>query len=465
MEAAETQINWTQVVPDGVSPEQMVKDQRLDPHILPILLAVEERRRPKLDEISGLSNKARSLWHQFNSLCMEENLLYRRHEHPSGQPEKERLQLILPEKYVKNTIKYYHSQMGEGNHFGITKTLGHLSRFFWWPGISTDVSAHIVRCETCLKFKGPLRKNRAPLKIFQDGVLHGRWHVDVCDMPVTTEGYRYLLVAVEAFSGWPVMVPMKNQSAETIARALISDVFSVYGAPISILTDQGRAFDSELFKEIMDLYHIRKLRTSGYHPSANGKAERWIRTLKKNLAMLVGKTLHNWPDYIPFVAQAYRSLPHTSHKFSPYEVMFGAPMRTPSTLSQGIPPEVPQMRRDYPYAVREVLAEIHETVRSMNLQAATKMKSYYDRTAMVQPFVAGDKVLLYRRQRKSGESLKLKALWEGPFVIITIINDCNARIERIDPPKDRMIVHMDRLALYPRTEDSEGAWLNLVLSE
>ncbi|KAK3920889.1 Retrovirus-related Pol polyprotein from transposon 412 [Frankliniella fusca] len=454
-------VNWTRIVPDGVSTEDMIKEQRLDQDIMPILVAVEEGKRPHLNEIVGLSSRTRSLWHQFNSLCMDNKLLHRRFEHPSGLPEKERLQLILPRKYVDSTIKHYHSQLGEVNHFGVAKTLGHLNRFFWWPGMSTDVAAKISKCEKCLKYKGPIKKGKAPLKIFQDGVLHGRWHVDVCDMPATADGYRYLLVAIEAFSGWPVMVPMKKQNAETIARALIEHVFSVYGAPISILTDQGRAFESELFKEIMDLYQIRKLRTSGYHPSANGKAERWIRTLKKNIAMLVGKAQHSWPDYVPFVAQAYRSLPHSAHKFSPYEVLFGAPMRTPSTLTQGIPPYSRPLE-SYPYEVREALAQIHDTVRMMNSQAATKMKEYYDRTAMVQPFVVGDKVLLYRKARKSGESLKLKALWEGPFKIVSILNDCNARIERDDPPRERLIVHMDRLAPYPKTEDSQGAWLNFL---
>ncbi|KAK3918278.1 Gag-Pol polyprotein [Frankliniella fusca] len=406
-------VNWTRIVPDGVSTEDMIKEQRLDQDIMPILVAVEEGKRPHLNEIVGLSSRTRSLWHQFNSLCMDNKLLHRRFEHPSGLPEKERLQLILPRKYVDSTIKHYHSQLGEVNHFGVAKTLGHLNRFFWWPGMSTDVAAKISKCEKCLKYKGPIKKGKAPLKIFQDGVLHGRWHVDVCDMPATADGYRYLLVAIEAFSGWPVMVPMKKQNAETIARALIEHVFSVYGAPISILTDQGRAFESELFKEIMDLYQIRKLRTSGYHPSANGKAERWIRTLKKNIAML------------------------------------------------GIPPYSRPLE-SYPYEVREALAQIHDTVRMMNSQAATKMKEYYDRTAMVQPFVVGDKVLLYRKARKSGESLKLKALWEGPFKIVSILNDCNARIERDDPPRERLIVHMDRLAPYPKTEDSQGAWLNFL---
>lgn len=94
---------------------------------------------------------------------------------------------------------------------------------------------------------------KPPLKIFQDGVLHGRWHVDIAGpLKESKEGYKYVLVAVEAFSGWPVVVPLKSQNSETIARALITHVFSIFGAPISVMTDRGKPFDSELFHQIME---------------------------------------------------------------------------------------------------------------------------------------------------------------------------------------------------------------------
>ncbi|KAK3928322.1 DNA damage-inducible protein 1, partial [Frankliniella fusca] len=91
-------VNWTKVVPDGMSPTDIRKAQLLDPDIMPIMVAVQDQKKPEFQEIAENSNKTRSLWFQFNSLVIEGGVLYRKFEHPSGLKEKEELQLILPTK-------------------------------------------------------------------------------------------------------------------------------------------------------------------------------------------------------------------------------------------------------------------------------------------------------------------------------------------------------------------------------
>ncbi|KAK3928290.1 Retrovirus-related Pol polyprotein from transposon 412, partial [Frankliniella fusca] len=461
-------VNWTKVVPDGMSPIDIRKAQLLDPDIMPIMIAVQDQKKPEFQEIAENSNKTRSLWFQFNSLVLEGGVLYRKFEHPSGLKEKEELQLILPSKLVKTTVKTYHEQLGVGNHFGVTKTLAYLKRFFWWPGMFEDTYEIVSQCKICAKYKGPKQHTKVPLKLFQEGVLHGRWHVDICGPinPKSKEGHEYILVAVEAFSGWPVVVPLYKQTADEIAQALITHVFSIFGAPQSLLTDQGKAFDSTLFQEIMELYQIKKLRTTAFHPATNGKAERWIKTLKQHLMMLVEQDRDNWPKYLPFIAQAYRNLPHSSHKFSPYEVMFGAAMRSPLDADRGSPPKNMDMHKLYPMWVRKTMQNIHEVVANMNKKAAKRMKAYYDRNATLSPFAEGDLVYLYYPRRVKGISAKLITRWEGPYRIINLINECNARIERVDNPSKRLIVHIDRLARCPEEEtdvnkgdDMRNAWL------
>jgi hypothetical protein len=210
----------------------------------------------------------------------------------------------------------------------------------------------------------------------------------------------------------------------------------------------------------LNLYHIKKYRTTSYHPSGNGKAERWVRTLKGNLKILCLEAKEDWVHYLPFIAQAYRSLPHGNHGFSPYEVLFGAPMRTPLHLVREPPPQK-QLTEEYPWAIRNALAKVHEKVRKIRAEAATKMKQYYDLTASLAPFKPGDKVFLYMKAPKRGQNSSLHVPWVGPYTILSIINDCDARIQNDNKTKDIQIVHMDRLAPYPTTGvDSVGAWLN-----
>ena len=75
------------------------------------------------------------------------------------------------------------------------------------------------------------------------------------------------------------------------------------------------------------------------------------------------------------------------------------------------------------------------------------MKARYDRKASSGGFKVGDLVWLYNPQRKKGRSPKLQEPWEGPYAVITRINDVVYRIQRSKKSKMK-IVHLDRLAKY-----------------
>jgi len=63
-----------------------------------------------------------------------------------------------------------------------------------------------------------------------------------------SEGFRYCLTCVDRFTRWPEVIPLENQEAETVARAFYTHWISRFGTPLIITTDQGRQFESNLFK-------------------------------------------------------------------------------------------------------------------------------------------------------------------------------------------------------------------------
>ncbi|XP_054746531.1 uncharacterized protein LOC129251197 [Anastrepha obliqua] len=65
-----------------------------------------------------------------------------------------------------------------------------------------------------------------------------------------------------------------------MAKKLVSVWFSRFRIPARITTDQGRQFESQLFNELSRMLGISHLRTTAYHPQANGIIERWHRSLK-----------------------------------------------------------------------------------------------------------------------------------------------------------------------------------------
>jgi hypothetical protein len=82
------------------------------------------------------------------------------------------------------------------------------------------------------------------------------------------------------------------------------------------------------------------------------------------------------------------------------------------------------------------------------------MKTWYDILADSAGYQEGDRVWLYCPTRMKGKSLKLQSSWEGPYKIVTQINDVVYRIQK-NPRSRMMVVYLDWLALYQGAAQDE----------
>ena len=100
--------------------------------------------------------------------------------------------------------------------------------------------------------------------------------------PRSSRGKQLILTLVDHFSKWAEAIPLSNP---TVAKALMTHVFSRYGVPRQLLTDRGPKFETRLFLLLMQLLEIDKLRTTAYRAATNGAVERFHRT--KNYCVTV----------------------------------------------------------------------------------------------------------------------------------------------------------------------------------
>jgi hypothetical protein len=115
--------------------------------------------------------------------------------------------------------------------------------------------------------------------------------------------------------------------------------------------------------------------------------------------------------------------------------MFGAP------LDKG------QSVTDYAADLTERLRDTPTFARQHLKVASDRMKARYDQLANSAGFQEGDRVWLYCPIQKRGKSPKLQTCWEGPYTVITHIDDVVYRVQRNSQAK-MMVVHLDRLAPY-----------------
>jgi transposase InsO family protein len=97
--------------------------------------------------------------------------------------------------------------------------------------------------------------------------------------PASEHGNRFALTLVDYATRYPEAVPLKNETAETVAEALVG-IFSRVGVPKEIVSDQGPQLMSGVMKEVSRLLSVKQLVTTPYHPMYNGLVERFNGILK-----------------------------------------------------------------------------------------------------------------------------------------------------------------------------------------
>lgn len=119
---------------------------------------------------------------------------------------------------------------------------------------------------------------------------------------------------------------MEDMTADTVARTFYTHWIARFGAPARITTDQGRQFESHLFRALADWLDAKKIRTTPYHPCANGLIERQHRTLK---AALKCHEDTNWLDKLPTVLLGMRTSFKDGLNATSAELVYGTSLRLP----------------------------------------------------------------------------------------------------------------------------------------
>jgi hypothetical protein len=250
---------------------------------------------------------------------------------------------IASKTYVKNNELYYRKNERESvpaivsrnrrtellrevhdgtGHFGEKTTLEFITGIAWWPGIRKDTLDYVQSCDTCQAY-ARLKKPEPAISIPVEKLFE-RFALDfVGPLPTTNNGNSYIIVATEALTRWPVAKAVPSADADEAAKFFYEDIVLQFGPPDTILTDRGTHFLNMTMERITEHLRTHHLRTTAYHPQANGMTERFNGTLCTMLSKMSESNADDWDLYIPAALYAYRIRTHTALGKSPFEAMYG----------------------------------------------------------------------------------------------------------------------------------------------
>ena len=440
--------------------EKVQELQRTDSLLGPMIVYLETNVLPKSQK------KARKLLLESSDYTLLDGLLFHSHVSKSLRSRNiNQYQLVLPEIMIKTVLGLYHDSPMSG-HAGIHDTLDRVKEHYFFHRMGPIITDYVRSCPDCQKRKQTKHHTKSTITAYRtpSGPFQV-WQVDLYGpLPVTTQGFSFVLTAVDFFSKYLVTIPLANKDTITVAAGL-TQLFTKYGVCETLISDRGSEFVSKCMSEVCRQLCIPQEFTPAFVHKCLGAAERVHRTLAERLTPYVQKRRNNWIDFLSPVTFSINQSVHSSTGYSPHEVIFAERPKFPLT-----PPKptdfdtIPVDMRTYIRKHTEILNVIRTELKTNALKSQQNIQDRANKDSSPLHIKKGDYVYLLTERTGTGQKLQNK--YTGPFVIDRFTSPHLVLLRNPETGTiQKSSVHLDRLKMaYVRQPNPSSYFLGKVVT-
>jgi hypothetical protein len=233
--------------------------------------------------------------------CINDKMLF--WKDPSGVL----LRCINKEESVQTMTEFHSSECG-GHHYWKTTAHKILRAGYYWPCLFSDVCAFVKACDKCQRFVGKQQLKSLPLKPVVVTGPFQQWGLDFIGEihPPSSNQHRWILVATDYFTKWIEAIPTRNANHTVIINFLYDHIFSRFGCPKRLVTDNVVAFNDKALVKLCEDMGIQLVHSTSYYPQGNGLAESSNKSLVRIIKKLLEQNQRSWDSKLKFSLWADR---------------------------------------------------------------------------------------------------------------------------------------------------------------
>lgn len=289
------------------------------------------------------NKELKTFWRKREAISIESNCVLWGHR------------VVIPDKLRILVLKELHY-----SHFGICKMKALARGFVWWPSLDNDLEEITRSCLICLKTK----KNPVKIPLTPWAWPTTPWHRVHADFlgPLNT---KMILLVIDSHSKWPEAFIMTNMTESETIR-VFKELFSRYGYPSHLITDNFQTFVGQQFSEFVKRLGIRHSTSPPHCPATNGAAENLVDTFKRKVKCIIHDGLKLYDAVEQFLLD-YRTTPHCGTNQTPAKLFLGREIRTRFSLLR------PRETDDIVYAAQSRQIKNHKGARHVNFKVGDKV--------------------------------------------------------------------------------------------
>ena len=259
--------------------------------------------------------------------------------------------------------------------------------------ICIDVAQSCPQCQRGSDYGHRLKTTGA----IQSKVPWDTLSVDIVGPLPADHRHEFVIVFVDCFSRYSILVPASNHTTNTVSEALLRHVMPYFGTPHRLLSDRGREFVGEVWASLTRSLGIQRLLTSPYHLEGNSINERSHRTINNMLRarLLEGLPSRKWVDEIPGIMLTLNAMVHEPHGFSASMIATGREPTLPPDL-EGEACASPSLEDPASYVaiVKQCLALTHQQMTPPPAPVAIKGTGRSEEVEISRNITFSEKILI-----------------------------------------------------------------------